>query len=163
MGWAISWNSKSVRGTARRRSLARRYTPLKIEIMYYGSTQEATDWDERQMNDLGVKLIGLLLFFLPRANPDNEKLYPKVRKWLLELNDEGWPQREIALDDASQILFCSPNERNTGMWTDMGIKKFETSELEQIEKSYFEECWNSINTKRITGAGMPKNGAPSSR
>jgi hypothetical protein len=51
--------------------------------MHYGSTEKFTDWDERELRSWKVRLLYLLLFFIPKANPDNEKLYPKVRKWLL--------------------------------------------------------------------------------
>ena len=30
------------------------------------------------MNSFGIRLIKAFLFFIPKANPDNEKLYPLV-------------------------------------------------------------------------------------
>lgn len=50
--------------------------------MNYGFTKLATGWDEKEMNSLGVRLVKAILFFIPRANPDQEKLYPEVAKWL---------------------------------------------------------------------------------
>ena len=48
--------------------------------MNYGFTKLATGWDDRDMNIVGVRLIKAILFFIPRANPDQEKLYPHVAK-----------------------------------------------------------------------------------
>lgn len=108
--------------------------------MKYASTTLATDWDERDLDEWRVKLIKLVLFFMPVANPDIEKLYPRVKKWLLEIGDDGCACREIALDEG-RVLFCTPNDRNTGFWTDMAAAKFEDEELIEIPKSDFESVW----------------------
>ena len=110
--------------------------------MYYGSTTEATDWDAEWMNDWKVKIIKTILFFIPQANPDHEKLYPSVAKWLLEIDDEGFAEREIALDKDGKVLFCSPDDRNTGMWTDMGRTQFSENDLSPITKEYFDNLWH---------------------
>ena len=91
-----------------------------------------------------VRLIKKILFFIPRSNPDTEKLYPQVRTWALELSDEGWPQREIGLNNDGEPLFCTPNSRNTGFWTDMAAKTFEPSELGTLSDQEFERLWNRI-------------------
>ena len=112
--------------------------------MFYGSTKEATDWNEKELNDWKVKLIEALLFFIPRGNRDNEKLYPQVRLWLLEVNDDGTPNREVALNENKEPIFSAPNERNYGLWTDSPTI-FGTDSLEPIEQSYFEEMWQRVN------------------
>jgi hypothetical protein len=108
--------------------------------MYYGSTKKFTDWNERDLNSWKVRLLYLLLFFIPKANPDNEKLYPKVKEWLLETNENDQPVREIALDKDGNVLFVSPNKRNFGFWTDVNgpVRK---SELSPIERDVFEDLW----------------------
>jgi hypothetical protein len=109
--------------------------------MFYGSTLEATDWSEEMMNNWKAKIIKALLFFIPRANPDNEKFYPLISMWLVEIDDNGWPKREVALDKNNQVLFCSPDQKNTGFWTDMAIQQFTKSELIPVDQDYFEQCW----------------------
>lgn len=110
--------------------------------MFYGSTTEATDWDEQEMNCWQVKLIKALLFFIPKANPDIEKLYPQITTWLVEVGEDSYPQREIALDKEGLVLFCTPDERNTGFWTDMGVQQFPKSKFNSITKEYFESLWH---------------------
>ena len=109
--------------------------------MHYGITREATNFTEKMMTDWRVRLLKAVLFFVPRANPDHERLYPKVRSWALELSDDGWPQREIGLDFQGQPLFGAPNDRNTGFWPDMAIQQFNPSELEPMSEESFNTLW----------------------
>ena len=104
------------------------------------------------MNPLPVRLIKALLFFVPRANPDAEPLYPRVKMWALELSDEGTPQREIGLNGNGEPLFCLPNDRNTGFWTDMAKTQFARSEVVPMERADFERLWAMRNE---SGATMP--------
>ncbi len=112
--------------------------------MYYGYTTLATGWSEKDMNDWKVRVIKAILFFIPRANLDNEKLYPKVEKWLLELDDEGVPQREIGVGENDTPLFSAPNDRNFGLWTDSN-NTLSKEEVDLIDKAAFEEMWLKIN------------------
>ena len=113
--------------------------------MQYGTTELATDFTEDLMRDWKVRLVKSLLFFIPRANPDVEEFYPLVRKWALELSDDGWPQREVALNADGVPIFRTPEGRNTGFWTDMAAKRFEGSELREISRGEFEQLWERAN------------------
>src|SRR4051812_3155023 len=95
------------------------------------------------MTPLPVRLIRAILFFIPRANPDVEPLYPQVRTWALELSDEGTPQREIGLNEVGVPLFCLPNKRNTGFWTDMALRQFDHSEVEPMAQQEFDRLWKT--------------------
>lgn len=109
--------------------------------MRYGSTTEATDWNPERW---ATKAIKALLFFIPRANKDNEALYPFVRKWLVEVNENGEASREIGLDKNDKTLFTAPNSRNSGYWTD-NPKIFTSTDLQPVEKEYFENLWQNTN------------------
>ena|SRR4249919_3494615 len=109
--------------------------------MHYGITTLATDFTEAEMTHWRVRLLKAILFFIPSANPDNERLYPQVRFWALEMNEEGWPQREVGLDASRKALFCAPKARNFGFWTDGPHPQFAASEIEAISKSAFESLW----------------------
>lgn len=116
---------------------------LGASTMHYGITTEATDFTDRMMSDWRVRIVRMILFFVPRANPDNELLYPKVRSWALELDDQGWPQREVGLDSSGKPLFCAPNRRNTGFWPDMAAKQFDLAELQSIPAENFNDLWSA--------------------
>ena len=113
--------------------------------MRYGYTSLATTWTTQEMNHWKVRLLTALLFFLPRANLDNEKLYPQLTRWLIETDEAGMPTREIGINAEGNPLFSAPNERNFGFWTDSNLA-FDPSELELIDQEYFEALWVKINT-----------------
>lgn len=65
------------------------------------------------MNRPLVRFLYFIFYFF-KANPDNEKYYPQVKKWLIEIDDDGQVIREIGLDVEGNPLFSSPNNRNWG-------------------------------------------------
>ena len=113
--------------------------------MHYGVTTEATDFTAAQMNNWRVNLLKVALFFIPRANPDNEPYYPSVKSWALELSDEGLPLREIGLSESGSVLFRAPDARNTGFWPDMASKLFEPEELQPLSAEEFQSLWLSAS------------------
>ena len=117
--------------------------------MYYGTTKLATDFNEEMMRHWKIRVLRVLLFFIPSANPDVEKFYPQVRKWALEVADDGMPQREVGLNQEGEPLFCIPNEKNTGFWTDMAAMKFSREDPEQMDEVEFERLW-LLGLRRLT-------------
>jgi len=108
--------------------------------MIYGSTLLATSFGPDCWQ---VRLWRALLFFIPRANPDNEPLYRHVKKWYLELDDSGVPAREIGLDSDGRPLFGAPDERNFGFWTD-STEAFQHDQLSPVSPDEFERLWHEI-------------------
>jgi hypothetical protein len=104
--------------------------------MRYGSTLKATDL---RAEGWAVKALRALLWFVPRAAPDQEPLYPQVRKWLIEVDESGNVAREIALGENDTPLFAAPNAKNRGFWSDHVISK---DELAPIEAGHFEQLWS---------------------
>jgi hypothetical protein len=105
--------------------------------MQYGSTTEATDFESA---DVKERLVRMVLWFIPRANPDFEPLFPKVRKWLVGIDESGRAQREVAVDSNDEPLFAAPDQRNHGFWTDSD-KNFLSSELQPLSAAEFEQLW----------------------
>jgi hypothetical protein len=116
--------------------------------MFYGSTTLATNFTADSWQ---VRSLRLLLFFIPRANPDNERLYRFVKKWYLELNDSDVPVREIGIDSNGQPLFGAPDERNFGFWTD-STEKFPLDKINSISADEFEALWNEVQKTKRTCA-----------
>jgi len=112
--------------------------------MTYGSTLLATDFGPDCWQ---VRFWRTLLFFIPRASPDHERLYRHVRKWYLELDDSGVPVREIGLDADGQPLFGAPDDRNLGFWTDSD-GPFERDKLSPIPAEEFERRWHEVQRGR---------------
>jgi hypothetical protein len=113
--------------------------------MFYGVTTKATNFTDELLNNWRVRFLKVLLFFVPRANPDVERYYPLVKEWALELSDDGWPQREVGLDKAGAPIFATPDDRNTGFWTDMARTQFLRDELRLISAEEFERLWSNAS------------------
>lgn len=94
-------------------------------------------------DDWRVRAVRALLWFVPRANPDHEHLYPRVARWLLEIDDSGHARREIGLDASGVALFGAPDERNTGFFTDSDAT-FSREDLVPVERDEFERQWSSV-------------------
>lgn len=118
--------------------------------MIYGYTDMGTNWNEP---DWGDKLLDGAFFFLPRANPDYHVLFPKIKKWCLEIDDAGLVNREIALDSEDLPVFHVPDgSENLGFWMDED-RIFSADELALIPKEEFERLW-TLSEKQTRTSGL---------
>ena len=130
--------------TARSRRRSKTHAPERNRLdvigtqVHHGTTTEATDFVPP---DRKARLVRIALWFIPRANPDFEPLFPQVRKWLVEIDESGQAQREIAVGANDTPLFAAPDERNRGFWTD-SEKTFAKSELVPLSALEFEQLWS---------------------
>jgi hypothetical protein len=108
----------------------------------FGTTTTATNWPTSK--PWPVRLLRVLLWFVPHANPDNEPLYPLVRRWALEIDETGKPVREVGLGADSIVLFRAPDRRNRGMWTDSPVT-ISLHGLEPMEQHAFEDLWQKAS------------------
>lgn len=112
--------------------------------MPFGTTATATDWPK--VTPWPVRVLRVLLWFIPRANPDNELLYPHVRRWALEVDAMGKPLREVGLGEGSKVLFRAPDRRNRGMWMDSQVT-IAAEDLESLDQAEFEALWLKATTR----------------
>jgi hypothetical protein len=107
--------------------------------MPFGTTTLSTRFPERE--PWQVRVLRAVLWFIPRASPDNERLYSRVRSWAIEIDAAGKPIREVGVDQSGAALFRAPDDRNHGFWTDSPMT-FTLSDLDSMSESEFEQLWS---------------------
>ena len=86
----------------------------------------------------------LLRKFIPAANPDIEQLYVITRKWWLEIDDNGQPQREIGFDSNNTPIVLGPVGNNYGFLVDSSTD-WTGSERDSAEaEKEFEKTWQAL-------------------
>ena len=108
--------------------------------MDYIRTKEATGWSRADFQGWSARLLRTVLFFVPNANPDHEKLYPEVSEWLLEIDERGRPNREIGLNSDGQSILSAPDDKNFGLWTD-SPNILDPKQYVQVTQEEFEKKW----------------------
>lgn len=83
---------------------------------------------------------------LPAANPDFEELYGAVRKWWVEVDEEGVPQRELGFDQSGRAIVAGPFGENFGFWTDSNMK-FTIDEHPPVAAERFEAAWRAFENR----------------
>ena len=119
--------------------------------MPYLRTKMSTDF---QPKSLGDRVVGALLFFIPRANPDYEPKLHLVREWLVEFDQDGRPDREVGLDAIGSPIVAGPNRRNYGFWLDTNML-FKDFAGEPVTKELFEAQWSRFHAKDDNGGVVP--------
>ncbi|HKA01250.1 MAG TPA: hypothetical protein VKE70_32275 [Candidatus Solibacter sp.] len=66
-------------------------------------------------------IVRMLYKLIPRANPDFDGCYCKVRTWWVEVDDAGMPQRELGFGAEGKVTVAGPLGRNHGFWTDSNM------------------------------------------
>ena len=112
--------------------------------MHYYSTTLAT---KIPVSDWREKLFRAVFFFIPPANPDFDSLYPKVRRWYVEIDESGNAAREIGLDEKDQAIVAGPWEDNFGFWTD-SPGPFPTESSDELSAVDFEQKWAEFSATR---------------
>lgn len=105
--------------------------------MRYIRTDKATDFAEY---DKWAKALGAVF---PRANPDYDKVMHLVREWLIEIDEEDLPYREVALDVNGKVILAGPDANNYGFWLDTNMKGKDL-DGEPISSSEFEKHWQAF-------------------
>ncbi len=108
--------------------------------MKYLRTHQATSFPEKE--DRSTKLIRLLLFWIPDGIPDYKNKMHLIKEWLLEFNDQGYPNREIGLDAKGKPVVAGPDDRNYGFWMDTNMMVDDFDKDDTIDEEMFSKFWN---------------------
>ena len=88
-------------------------------------------------------LIRFLTFILPHPPPNHEGLWHQAVTWHLEIDDEGWPIREIGLDPQQRVVVVGSFDDD---WSYFLIDNgpFNAAEYTQVTPQQFWREWNSF-------------------
>ena len=118
---------------------------MSMNNMEYFKFQDPSNTKEHHKESLLEKF---LLLFIPRGNPDFDKIMHTVASWYIEYDTEGdYPNREVGFDSENKPIMAMPTDRNYGYWTDNNLKLedfLNSFNPESITKQEFEDAWNSI-------------------
>lgn len=124
--------------------------------MKYLRTDLATAWPENE--DWKEKLLGRLLFFIPKANPGYQKKMHLVKEWLIEFDDNNAPLREIGIGSNGTPVLAGPDSENYGFWCDTNMS-FDDFKGELIGREEFDSLWEQSGvTSIITHAPTDRRG-----
>jgi hypothetical protein len=85
--------------------------------MVFIRTKLATDWGEPTPRSWWERLLSSWV-----SNPTYEGKYHLIDSWLIEFDDDGEPEREIALDAAGDVVFAGPSPSDYGFWLDTNAR-----------------------------------------
>ncbi len=111
-------------------------------------TTLGTGFDEQK--SIAEKIVKKVLFFVPEANPGYEGKIHLVKKWVIEFDSEGNPNREVGLNEKGNVVLAGPSERDYGFWLDTNMK-FGDFTGEEVSKEEFEVAWKESATFRENG------------
>lgn len=83
---------------------------------------------------------------IPAANPDFEDSFESVRKWWIEINAEGEPQRELGFNERGEVIAAAPIGKNFGFFTDSHAT-FAHKEHRRVERTLFERTWSDFESQ----------------
>ncbi|WP_045690347.1 hypothetical protein [Hymenobacter sp. AT01-02] len=88
-------------------------------------------------------LVWVLRRVLPQGSPDYHRRAQEVAYWLVEVDDDGWAEREIGFNAQHRPILFAPTDRNMGMWTDSD-RVFSLKEFEPQNEYPFAATWNAL-------------------
>ncbi len=109
----------------------------------------------RKPESLGVRLlhalVKLLFIWVPKGSPDYDgRTWAAVAYWLVEVDDEGYPMREIGFTAQHRPVLFAPTDRNMGMWTDSD-RVFSLKEFEAQNEYRFAATWDALYAQTRQG------------
>jgi hypothetical protein len=109
-------------------------------------------WPQSKPGLIWPVLEPLLRAVIPAANPDFDPLFEKVRKWWVEIDPAGVPQRELGFDERGQIIVAAPLGPNFGFFTDANMT-FSPDEHPVVSNDAFESAWSEFESHWVEREG----------
>jgi hypothetical protein len=99
-------------------------------------------------NSLFLTIIeNVLRKLIPLANPDFDSSYALVRKWWIEIDDTGTPQRELGFDGGGKVIVAGPlggpSGENFGYFTDSTMT-FNSADYVVVSEKAFGTAWSQF-------------------
>jgi hypothetical protein len=88
-------------------------------------------------------LVWVLMKIVPKASSDYDACFPSVSYWLVEIDEAGYPMREIGFTTQDTSILFAPTHRNLGLWTDSD-RIFSRDESETQDDFPFDTTWNHL-------------------
>ncbi|MDO7854012.1 hypothetical protein [Hymenobacter convexus] len=85
-----------------------------------------------------------------KASPDYDGRMRMVSYWLVEIDEDGYPMREVGFTAQHEPILFAPTTRNYGLWTDSD-RVFSRDEFEERANFPFDAIWNKLlkNSKQV--------------
>jgi len=83
-------------------------------------------------------------WILPKANPDFDGLFDKVKTWYIEYDEiTQFAIREVGVDDDNNVIVKAPWKNNLGFWLDESLKyeDYILFNITQVTSVEFESLW----------------------
>lgn len=87
---------------------------------------------------------------VPKGSPDYDRYIRAVTYWLVEVDEEGWPAREIGFNVQQEPILFAPTDRNMGLWTDSD-RVFSREQFESRSEFPFDATWNKLYAQTQQG------------
>ena len=89
-------------------------------------------------------LAWVLMRIVPTGSPDYDNVrFSLVSYWLVEIDEEGYPMREIGFTSQDNPVLFAPTTRNFGFWTDSD-RVFSLDEFETQDDFPFDTAWDHL-------------------
>jgi hypothetical protein len=80
------------------------------------------------------------------SNSDFDNSYAEVRKWWVEVDESGTPQRELGFNAQGKVIVAGPLGNNFGFWTDSTMK-FAVAEYRGVSEEAFAAVWSQFQAE----------------
>lgn len=117
-------------------------TAIRWSGMAVVETTLGTNFEKPNRGSLAI-VERVLRKILPMANPDFEGRFPEVRKWWIEIDNSGVPQRELGFAADGEAIVACPIGENFGFWTDSAMT-FNSDEHKSVSETAFHSAWTTF-------------------